>query len=99
MKSRATPEFWRLYRNLPRDIQTASGKAYTTFLRNPAHPGLRLERLRSNPRAYGQFALRGIIGLLPCVLVTTGFGFGSGRTKNLIADFQYDCREAKVRGQ
>ena len=52
MKSRATPEFWRLYRNLPRDIQTASGKAYTTFLRNPAHPGLRLERVKSNPRVW-----------------------------------------------
>ena len=52
MKSRATPEFWQLYRDLPNDIQTAARKAYTVFLKNPAHPGLRLERLRSEPRAW-----------------------------------------------
>jgi hypothetical protein len=52
VKSRATPEFWHLYRDLPKDIQTATGKAYAVFLKNPAHPGLRLERLRSDPRAW-----------------------------------------------
>jgi hypothetical protein len=50
--SRATPEFWQLYRELPPQIQAATRKAYRLFLQNPAHPGLRLERLRSDPRAW-----------------------------------------------
>jgi hypothetical protein len=35
-----------------RKIQAAARRAYITFLKNPAHPGLRLERLRSDPRVW-----------------------------------------------
>lgn len=52
MTSRGTAQFWQLYRNLPPDIQAATRKAHATFLENHAHPGLRLERLRSDPRAW-----------------------------------------------
>ena len=52
MTSRGTPLFWELYRELPRDIQAAARAAYRRFRENPAHPSLRLERLRSDPRAW-----------------------------------------------
>jgi hypothetical protein len=50
--SRGTAQFWQLYHELPREIQTAARKAYLTFLMNPAHPGLHLERLKSDRRAW-----------------------------------------------
>jgi hypothetical protein len=50
--SRATPQFWELYRALPRDVRVAARKAYEKFSGNPAHPSLRLERLRSDRRAW-----------------------------------------------
>ena len=52
MTSRGTEEFWRLYRKLRPEIQNAARRAYATFFENPAHPGLRLERLKSDPRAW-----------------------------------------------
>lgn len=52
MTSRRTAEFWQLYRDLPKQTQAATRKTYQTFRENPAHPALRLERLRSDPRAW-----------------------------------------------
>lgn len=52
MTSRGTAQFWQLYRELPPEIQDAARKAYVKFLENPAHPGLRVERLRSDSRAW-----------------------------------------------
>ena len=52
MISRATPEFWQLYHKLPLRIQSATRKAYQLFTQNAAHPSLRLERLRVDPRAW-----------------------------------------------
>jgi hypothetical protein len=50
--SRAAPEFWQLYHDLPPELQAAARRAYHVFSQNPAHPGLRVERLRSDPRAW-----------------------------------------------
>jgi hypothetical protein len=50
--SRTTRQFWKLYRELPPDIKSAAQKAFSTFLSSPAHPSLRLERLRSDRRAW-----------------------------------------------
>jgi hypothetical protein len=52
VRSRRTADFLSLYRDLPREVQAAARKAYQMFHENPAHPGLRLERLRSDPRAW-----------------------------------------------
>lgn len=52
MISRATPEFWQRYRQLPPDVQLAARKVYQMFRKNPAHPSLRLERLRTDPRGW-----------------------------------------------
>jgi hypothetical protein len=46
--SRVAPEFWQLYRELSADIQSAA----QLFSANPAHPSLKLERLRADPRAW-----------------------------------------------
>jgi hypothetical protein len=50
--SRRTSEFLQLYRGLPRQVQAATRKTYQIFRDNPAHPGLRLERLKSDPRTW-----------------------------------------------
>jgi hypothetical protein len=50
--SRVAPEFWQLHRKLPAEIRFAARKAYHLFSANPAHPSLRLERLRADPRAW-----------------------------------------------
>ena len=52
MTSRGTPLFWQLYRELPRAVQEAARSAYRKFRDDPAHPSLRLERLRSDLRAW-----------------------------------------------
>jgi hypothetical protein len=50
--SRVTPQFWHLYRELPRELKIAAKKAFELFLSNPAHPSLRLERMKSDRRAW-----------------------------------------------
>jgi hypothetical protein len=50
--SRGTAQFWQLYRELSPEIQAAARKAYIKFLANPAHPGLHVERLRADSRAW-----------------------------------------------
>ena len=52
MISKATADFWRLYLDLPPDIQEAARQAHRKFLENPAHPSLHLERLRYDPRTW-----------------------------------------------
>jgi hypothetical protein len=50
--SRGTDRFWKLYAGLPLEIKTAARAAFARFRENQAHPSLRLERLRSDPRAW-----------------------------------------------
>jgi hypothetical protein len=50
--SRGTTEFWRLYHELPQEIQSAAQEAFKRFSENPAHPGLKLERLKFDSRAW-----------------------------------------------
>lgn len=52
MNSRGTPQFWAQYHELPPEIKVAARKAYQLFLANAGHPGLHLERLESDPRAW-----------------------------------------------
>jgi hypothetical protein len=48
--SRATSDFWKLYWELPDNLRHAARVAYQKFRQDPAHPSLRLERLRANAR-------------------------------------------------
>ncbi|MGH7951466.1 MAG: type II toxin-antitoxin system RelE family toxin [Limisphaerales bacterium] len=52
MNSRGTEDFWELYHDLPPQIRNAAQSAFQKFLKNPAHPSLQLERLRSDNRAW-----------------------------------------------
>ena len=52
MTSRGTEDFWHLYYGLPPDIRAAARHAFQRFSDNQAHPSLRLERLRADPRAW-----------------------------------------------
>jgi hypothetical protein len=50
--SRGTADFWRFYHELPLPIRNAAQTAFKKFLDNPAHPGLQLERLKFDSRAW-----------------------------------------------
>ncbi len=46
MNSRATPSFWRLYSELPAEVQTAAKRAFRRFQDDPRHPSLHLKKLQ-----------------------------------------------------
>jgi hypothetical protein len=50
--SKATPQFWELYRQLPEPIKIAARQAYQKFRVDPTNPGLHLERLSFERRAW-----------------------------------------------
>lgn len=45
MTSRATSRFWRLYGDLPADVQRLADKAYELWRDNPWHPSLHFKQL------------------------------------------------------
>jgi hypothetical protein len=52
MQSRTTRQFWRLFSNLPFDVQQDAKRAYRLFQGNPAHPGLRFKKLEGDDDIY-----------------------------------------------
>ena len=52
MNSVATRRFWNLYHALPVEVRTQAREAFQRFTADPTHPGLSLERLRSDPNSW-----------------------------------------------
>ena len=52
MQSRTTRQFWRLFSNLPSDVQKEAKRAYRLFQTNPAHPGLQFKKLEGEDDIY-----------------------------------------------
>jgi hypothetical protein len=52
MQSRTTRKFWRLFSNLPIEIQRDSRRAYRLFQSNPAHPGLQSKKSEGEDDLY-----------------------------------------------
>lgn len=52
MRSRTTRQFWRLFHDLPFDVQRDAELAYRLFLSNPAHPGLQFKKLEGEDDLY-----------------------------------------------
>ncbi|MEO8100321.1 MAG: hypothetical protein ABI811_21660 [Acidobacteriota bacterium] len=52
MKSRTTRRFWRLFSQLPDEVQRDAKRAYTLFQSNPAHPGLHFKKLEGEDDIY-----------------------------------------------
>ena len=52
MKSRATPKFWRLFDDLPDDVQEQARDAYALWRSNPGHPSLRFKRVSRKAPVY-----------------------------------------------
>jgi hypothetical protein len=52
MNSRVTPRFWKLYFDLPLQIQRRARKAYQTWSNNPNHPSLRFKRVDDEELLY-----------------------------------------------
>ena len=52
IESRTTRQFWRLFKNLPADVQEDAKRAYRVFRDNPAHPGLHFKKLEGEDNIY-----------------------------------------------
>jgi len=52
MRCRTTRQFWRLFSNLPPDVQQDAKRAYRLFQNNPAHPGLPFKKLEGEDNLY-----------------------------------------------
>ena len=52
MRSRTTRQFWRLFSDLPFDVQRDAKRAYRLFESNPAHPGLQFKKLEGDDDIY-----------------------------------------------
>jgi hypothetical protein len=48
MKSHATPRFWRLFHDLPLDVQRLAVKNFRLWRGSPHHPSLRYRRLEGH---------------------------------------------------
>lgn len=46
MAHTADPDFWRLYRALPRQIQERADRAFVLLQQSPDHPSLHLKKLK-----------------------------------------------------
>jgi hypothetical protein len=46
VKSQATRRFWKLYQELPADVQRLAAKNYQLWRKNPSHASLGFRRLR-----------------------------------------------------
>lgn len=47
-----TPRFDRLFRRLPDDIRDATYEKLAAYIENPAHPSLRVKRIRGTGRIW-----------------------------------------------
>ena len=52
IRSRTTRRFWRLFSDLPVEVQQEARRAYQLFQTNPAHPVLRFKKLEGEDDVY-----------------------------------------------
>jgi mRNA-degrading endonuclease RelE of RelBE toxin-antitoxin system len=52
MKSQALPRFWKLYRQLPKDVRRRAARAYRIWQQNPQLPGLQFKRVSETRPVY-----------------------------------------------
>ncbi len=52
IQSRTTRQFWRLFRDLPADVQRDAQRAYRLFRANPAYPGIQFKKLEGEDSIY-----------------------------------------------
>lgn len=52
IQSRTTRRFWRLFSDLPAEVQQEAKRAYQLFQTNPAHPGLQFKKLEGEDDIY-----------------------------------------------
>lgn len=52
IESRTTRRFWRLFSDLPLEVQRDAKHAYRLFRSNPAHPGLQFKKLEGEDDIY-----------------------------------------------
>ena len=88
MISRAAPEFWQLYRELPPKIQAAARSAYQLF----SHEFLRIPVCGWSDytliRGPGLFTSQETLVPSHFAATTSGYGSGLARTKSSTADFR-----------
>lgn len=71
MRCFASPEFWKCYHKLPKEVQQLADKSFALLKENPRHPSLRFERQRQGgsarvSRGYRALAKERAEGLVWC---------------------------------
>jgi hypothetical protein len=52
IESRASRRFWRLFSNLPLEIQQDAKRSFRLFQSNPTHPSLQFKKLEGEDNLY-----------------------------------------------
>ncbi len=52
IESQTTRQFWRLFGDLPPEVQQEAKRAYRLFRANPAHPSLHFKKLEGEDDIY-----------------------------------------------
>ncbi len=52
MQSHTTRRFWRLFSELPGEVQLEAKRAFVLFSRDPTHPGLHFKKLEGQDSIY-----------------------------------------------
>jgi hypothetical protein len=52
MNSKALPQFWKLYKQLPKEIRLRAAKAYRIWREHPRAPGLQFKRVNTRTPVY-----------------------------------------------
>lgn len=52
IRSRTTRQFWRLFSELPSEVQRDAKRAYGLFQSNPSHPSLHFKKLEGENEIY-----------------------------------------------
>lgn len=52
MQSKATPRFWKCYRELPQEIKRLARKNYRIWKNDPYHPSLHFQKMNDSDHIY-----------------------------------------------
>lgn len=83
LQSSATPRFWKLFAELPEQVQDLAIEKYDLFKKIPTIPPLDFKQ----KERYGQSTLVELIELLPSGLRITSGGFGLVATRITITSW------------
>jgi hypothetical protein len=90
--SQVTRKFWRLFSDLPLDVQRDAKRSYRVFQSNPRHPGLQFKKLEGDDNIYSARIGLGYHGLARLSMEIALFGTGLVVTPTTTGWLKHACR-------